>query len=182
MVFQTFIPNVFATKKNNRGHLDLLLHGIFNLKKCHWFINNDLFGNDNCHIGDNKKIAAGKNTVFGDATTGEYLGEFELFALHWCAASGLFGHKNQQTPFPTSNSVASHRIFFLSAAFGSLIQSHWPDCLKPAECGKHKYYITCYVLIFPRDNMGNPIIGRSLRLIAPFISLEHLPRASSWFW
>ena len=99
MVFQTFIPNVFATKKNNRGHLDLLLHGIFNLKKCHWFINNDLFGNDNCHIGDNKKIAAGKNTVFGDATTWEYLGEFELFALHWCAASGLFGHKNQQTPF-----------------------------------------------------------------------------------
>ena len=56
MVFQTFIPNAFATKKNNRGHLDLLLHGIFNLKKCHWFINNDLFGNDNCHRGDNKKM------------------------------------------------------------------------------------------------------------------------------
>ena len=64
MVFQSFIPNVFATKKNNRGHLDLLLHGIFNLKKCHWFINNDLFGNDNCHIGDNKKIAAGKQHCF----------------------------------------------------------------------------------------------------------------------
>ena len=133
-------------------------------------------------MGDNKKNAAEKQQFFWDATIGECFGVFELFALHWCAASGLFGHKNQQTPFPTSNSVASHRIFFLSAAFGSLIQSHWPDCLKPAECGKHKYYITCYVLIFPRDNMGNPIIGCSLGLIAPFISLEHLPRASSGFW
>ena len=156
MVFQSFIPNVFATKKNNRGHLDLLLHGIFNLKKCHWFINNDLFGNDNCHIGDNKKIAAGKNTVFGDATTGEYLGEFELFALHWCAASGLFGHKNQQTPFPTANSVASHRILFLSAAFRSIIQSHWPNCHKPAECGKTQilHYMLCAYL--PKGQYGQP--------------------------
>ena len=152
------------------------------LKKSYWCINKYLFGSDNYHMGDKKKMVLENNTVFGDATSGVYLGVFELFALNWRAASGLFGHKNQQTPFPTSNSVASHRIFFLSAAFGSLIQSHWPYCLKPAECGKHKYYITCYVLIFPRDNMGNPIIGRSLGLIAPFISLEHLPRASSGFW
>ena len=84
-----------------------------------------------------------KNTVFGDATTGEYLGEFELFALHWCAASGLFGYKNQQTPFPTSNSVASHRIFFLSAAFGSLIQSHWPDCQQNVENTNITLHVMC---------------------------------------
>ena len=153
-----------------------------NLKNITHWLTDWLSNMDARDASASKNCCWKKNTVFGDATTWEYLGEFELFALHWCAASGLFGHKNQQTPFPTSNSVASHRIFFLSAAFGSLIQSHWPDCLKPAECGKHKYYITCYVLMFPRDNMGNPIIGRSLGLIAPFISLEHLPRASSWFW
>ena len=167
MVFQTFIPNVFATKKNNRGHLDLLLHRVFNLKKCHWFINNDLFGNDNCHIGDNKKIAAGKQRCFWGC---HY---WRVFGRVWVVCSSLvccFWSFWAQKPANTLPTVASYRILFLSAAFRNLKNiTRMPQTSRMWKTQILHYMLCAYL---PKGQYGQPHYWTQPRA---YCSL-HLPR------
>ena len=172
MVFQTFLPNVFATKKINRGHLELPLHGVLNLKKKLLMYQQILVWKRQLSHGRQEKNGTGKQHCFWGC---HY---WRVFGRVWVVCSSLvccFWSFWAQKPANTLPHI-QQRCFTQNILFVSCI---WKPnsitlALLPQTSRMWKTQILHYMLCayLPKGQYGQPHYWMQPRA---YCSL-HLPR------